>query len=278
MLAAQRNEKTEQAIYRRFADIATDPGNKRLLLQLAEYELEHHDSWQRVTGTEVEPYRLKIWLYYLISKIAGITFGLKLMERSVEQANTAHKDLWPDQLMSRDTAIQERELQLLGLINEERLNYIGSIILGLNDALVEFSGALAGFTFALQQPRLVAMTGIITGIAAALSMGSTGYLAAKTEGTQRSPLKSSLYTGITYIATVILLVLPYLVLGNVYVALGTMLLIALCIILLFNFYVAVAKGVSFRTRFTEMAIISLGIAAVSFGIGLLVRLFLGVEA
>jgi VIT1/CCC1 family predicted Fe2+/Mn2+ transporter len=56
------------------------------------------------------------------------------------------------------------------MIEEERLEYVGAMILGLNDALVELSGSLAGFTLALQDSKLVAMVGMITGIAAALSM------------------------------------------------------------------------------------------------------------
>ena len=50
---------------------------------------------------------------------------------------------------------------------------MGSVVLGLNDELVEFTGALAGFTLALSDHRLIALTGSITGIAAALSMASS---------------------------------------------------------------------------------------------------------
>ncbi|NLI59685.1 MAG: rubrerythrin family protein, partial [Clostridium sp.] len=49
------------------------------------------------------------------------------------------------------------------------------------------------------------------------------------------------------------------------------------IILVFNFYVATAKDLDFWRRFIEMAAISLGVAAISFGIGVLVRTFLGVD-
>ena len=55
------------------------------------------------------------------------------------------------------------------------------MVLGLNDALVEFTGALAGYTFALQNTLLVAMTGLITGVAASLSMATSEYLSTKSE-------------------------------------------------------------------------------------------------
>jgi VIT1/CCC1 family predicted Fe2+/Mn2+ transporter len=151
------------------------------------------------------------------------------------------------------------------------------MILGLNDALVELSGSLAGFTLALQDSKLVAMVGLITGIAASLSMGSTSYLASKAENTSRSPIKSGLYTGFSYILTVTLLVLPYLLLSNVFIALAVMIINVILIILVFNFYISVAQNLSFKKRFSEMAILSIGIAAVSFGIGFLMRQVFGID-
>jgi VIT1/CCC1 family predicted Fe2+/Mn2+ transporter len=171
----------------------------------------------------------------------------------------------------------EHEQRLIEIIREEKLDYVGSMILGLNDALVELTGALAGFTLALQSTSLVAATGLITGIAASLSMGGTAYLATKSEQSGKSPLKSAMYTFLSYIITVILLVSPYLIFDNLYLALAIMLGIVILIILGFNFYVSVARNTSFWKRFGEMAILSLGIAAISFGIGYLVRHFLGVD-
>ena len=45
----------------------------------------------------------------------------------------------------------------------------------------------------------------------------------------------------------------------------------------FNYYISVAQDLSFRHRFGEMAAISLGVAVLSFGIGLLVKQFLGIS-
>lgn len=58
-----------------------------------------------------------------------------------------------------------------GLLDEERLRYTGSTVLGLNDALMELTGVLAGLTLALRDTKLIVLTGAITGIAAVLSMG-----------------------------------------------------------------------------------------------------------
>ena len=163
-------------------------------------------------------------------------------------------------------------------MDEERLQYVGSMVLGLNDALVELTGTLAGLSFALQNNRLVALSGLITGISATLSMASSEYLSARSEG-DANALKSSLYTGIMYLFAVALLVLPYLVLPwDKYVpALISMLLIVVIIIFAFTYYISVAKDLPFKKRFLEMAIISLSVATLSFVVGVLVKKFLGID-
>jgi VIT1/CCC1 family predicted Fe2+/Mn2+ transporter len=171
----------------------------------------------------------------------------------------------------------QHEKELIGLIEEERLNYMGSVVLGLNDALVELTGALAGLTFALQNTRLIALAGLITGIAASFSMAASEYLSTKSEGKAERALTSAVYTGIAYILTVFLLILPYLLVQNHFLCLGVTLLIALTIIFLFNFYISVARDYSFGKRFLEMAGLSLGVALLSFAIGFVIRHFLGIE-
>jgi VIT1/CCC1 family predicted Fe2+/Mn2+ transporter len=54
-------------------------------------------------------------------------------------------------------------------------------------------------------------------------------------------------------------------------------LIAVLIILGFNFYVSVAKDLPFKRRFLEMFGISMGVAAFSFLVGLLVRNVFGIN-
>ena len=49
---------------------------------------------------------------------------------------------------------ERHEQKLLAILDEERLQYVGSMVLGLNDALVELTGTLAGLTLALQNTKL----------------------------------------------------------------------------------------------------------------------------
>jgi VIT1/CCC1 family predicted Fe2+/Mn2+ transporter len=150
------------------------------------------------------------------------------------------------------------------------------MVLGLNDALVELSGTLAGLTFAFQNTRLISLSGLITGIAATLSMAASEYLSSKADN-QDNALKSAVYTGSAYIVTVVLLVLPYLLISNPFVALGIMIGVVVFIIFFFNLYISVAKNIGFKKRFLQMIIISLSVAGLSFLIGVGIEKILGVN-
>lgn len=279
LLVAQRNEITEFHIYTRLAQRLRNEHNADVLRRIGEEERAHYDTWRSYTQTEVRPSRLKIVFYTVISRVLGLTFGLKLMERAEESAQINYDLLAKSVPRAKDIEADEErhEQELLGILKEERLDYVGSIVLGLNDALVELTGALAGLTFALQDATLIALAGLITGIAASFSMAGSEYLSTKSEGDASRAFKAALYTGAAYIVTVFLLVLPYLILANYFVSLCITLAIAVLIILFFNYYVSVAQDQDFKSRFFEMAGLSLGIAAFSFGIGYLIRVVLGVE-
>jgi VIT1/CCC1 family predicted Fe2+/Mn2+ transporter len=208
-----------------------------------------------------------------------MTFAVKLMERVEQRArrtDPALAALVPElpQMLSNE---ESHERELIALLDEERLKYIGSVVLGLNDALIEFTGTLAGLTFALQNARIIAVAGLITGVAASLSMGASEYMARRSDDSRTDPFQASLYTGLTYILTVALLILPFLLTPDPYVALLFTLFGAVVVIFLFTFYLSVAKDLPFWRRFYEMAAISLGIAAISFVIGLAIRVVLNVN-
>ena len=279
ILVAQKNEITEHHVYRRLAGAVKDPHNKSVLERISNEEFNHYKFWKTHTNREVRPKGWQVFKFFFISRILGITFGIKLMERGEKQAQIDYQKIVKT-VPEADKIVDDEdrhEQQLIGMVKEERLQYIGSVVLGLNDALVELTGALAGLTFALQNTRLIALTGLITGIAASFSMGASEYLSKKSEGSERNAGRSSLYTGIAYIFTVFLLIFPYLIFKDYFFCLGLTIVIAILIILVFNFYISVAKDLSFKRRFTEMASLSLGIAVLSFGIGYLIRILLGVD-
>jgi rubrerythrin len=90
LLVFQRNEITEHHIYKRLARSIKSPQNQAVLEKIANDELEHYELWKRYTRQEVKPNRFWLWFYYFISRIFGFTFGIKLMERGEEDAQTSY--------------------------------------------------------------------------------------------------------------------------------------------------------------------------------------------
>jgi len=279
LVILQRGEITEHEIYTRIAKVTGDLHNREVLERIANEEYEHSLIWKNYTERDVSPDPVRVWYYYLLARVFGITFAIKLMEGIEKRAQSVYHEIGtviPEvkEIIAREEA---HERDLIGLLDEERLRYVGSIVLGLNDALVEFTGTLAGLTFAIQNSQIIAIVGLIMGVAASLSMGASEYLSQKSEGGAANPLKASLYTGGVYIVTVALLILPFLLLANPYVALPVTLAAAILVIFLFTFYISVAKDLPFMRRFFEMVAISMGIAAVSFVIGMAIRVVLHVD-
>ena len=276
----QRNELTESIIYEKISRFAKGKENKQTLLRLSQEEKAHCQIWQGYTGEEAVPNKWQIFLYLFMARLFGFTFAVKLMERGEEASQEEYALLArevPESVTIRQQE-EEHEQALLSMLDEERLQYVGSMVLGLNDALVELTGSLAGFTFALQNTRLIALSGLIIGISATFSMASSEFLAARSEG-RTDALKSCAYTGVAYLITVVLLIAPYLIFGNsLYIAaLICMLAIVVLIIAVFTYYTSVAQDRPFASRFWEMALISVGVAVVSFVVGILAKKFLGVE-
>jgi len=279
IIKAQRAEITEHYIYKRLSKRTKKEANKDILNRIADDELRHYNIWKKFSEREVAPSRWDIKKYYWIARIFGLTFGLKIMERGEERAQINYGEIGkeiPEALkISQDENNHEKEL--IAMIDEDQLKYIGSIVLGLNDALVEILGTLAGLTFALQNNKLVALAGIITGIAGALSMASSEYLSNKSEGNEEGAVKSAIFTGIAYVFAVVFLIVPYFIFSSPFVSLAVAVFDSIFIVFLFTFYISVANEQPFRKRFVEMVVLSTIVALISFGLGYLARIIFGIE-
>jgi len=279
LLQVQKREITEYHVYL-FLSKKTSGKNKKIIEEIAHQEKKHYEILKKITKKEVSPSKLKLFLYVLISKIFGLNFTLQLMEIGERYSQSFYSSL-----IKKDRSLKtlkiiddetKHEKKLISLIDERRLSYIGSFVLGLNDALVELTGALAGLTLALNNTKIIAMVGLITGIAASMSMAVSNYLAAKEEN-KKNPLFSGYVTGLAYIFTVITLIFPFFFLSKPIFALGVSLMLAVLVIALFNFYTAVIKQRSFLLSFLKMAVISLSVALINFGIGFLVKKIFSID-
>jgi VIT1/CCC1 family predicted Fe2+/Mn2+ transporter len=276
LFGMQKGEITEHLVYSKLAGKAKDKKNADVLARISKDELGHYKLLSKITGKEAQPDTLRVYWYDTLSSILGLSFGLRLMERGEAKAQDKYGALekeYPG--LTKVIADEERhEMAVLSMISEQRLEYASSVVLGLNDALVELTGTLAGLTLALADTKLIAITGLIMGVAAALSMSASSYLSAR-EDDDKNAKTAATYTGVAYILAVLLLVAPYFVFPNVYVALAAVLVITISLVAGYTFYVTTAKDKAFWPRFIEMAAICLVVTAISFGFGLLLKQFVG---
>ena len=280
MLSFQKDEITSAKIYDYFSKIVKDKQEQETLQRISQDELSHAKIWQQYTGKELKPNLIKVFWYKILVWILGYTFVIKSLElhefEGIAALNRLKKEIPEIEHIIKQE--EEHEKKLISMLNEERLNYVGAMVLGLNDALVELTGSIAGLTFVLMNTTLIAMAGIITGIAATLSMAASNYLAERADNNPKA-LKASFYTGLAYLFTVIFLVAPYLIFPTTMFvpALICMIGIVVFLVFIFNYYIATVKSEPFWSKFLEMAAISLSVALISFLIGLLAKMGFGIE-
>lgn len=286
LIKIQKSELIGAQVYKKLALI--DKVNQEVFTRIANDEMEHYNYFMSESGAHNMKLNLfdKIYIQITILSaiILGTTFTVKQLERSEAKQQKAFLEIAKYYPKVKEYIIQEEihEQELLDLVDEDKLKYMSSIVLGLNDALVELTGALAGFSISIQNSRMIGLLGLITGISAAFSMASSEYLSTKSEQDDTgeyevSALKASAYTGIAYIFTVFILVAPFFFTTNYMLALAITIVLAVVIIFKFNYYISVAKDLQFKKRFIQMAVVSLGVAFISFMIGYVVKTFLGFE-
>ena len=222
-LEMQRSEAEAVEIYSRLLGPNSADPNAKVLARLSKEEERHYALLKGYTGTEVKARRFAVYRILLAARVLGPTFALKLLERDETRAvarYTRYRKKYPDVAAIAEDE-KKHEYKLIGLLREDRLNYMGSVVLGLNDALVELTGALVGFTFALRARSSSGSSAHSRDLRGALH-GRVGVPSTKAEGGDNSAVKASVYTGIAYILTVAVLVTPSLALGNRYLSLGIM--------------------------------------------------------
>jgi VIT1/CCC1 family predicted Fe2+/Mn2+ transporter len=280
LITFQRHEINEFHIYQWLASIVQSSEKSRVLEKIAQDELCHYQEWRKYTGQDVKPDTLVTWKYHLISRVLGFSFSIKLLMRSEDKARIFSAELY-NAISKIDAWIQDENAHkqaLIGILDEEQLEYDGSVVLGINDALVELTGVLAVLTLALQDVKQIAASGLITGIAAAIVLALSEYLFTRSDTIRKHPLRAAIYTGIICILVVTILILPYLLCENIFLDLILALGIAVLIIAACNSYISVAKDEPFRKRFLEMAGLSLGLAGVLFPVGYMIRIYLGIDS
>ncbi|RUM45363.1 MAG: rubrerythrin family protein [Hydrogenimonas sp.] len=279
-LRQQQNEIDDFTIYTKLATIEKEPNNRELLQKIADEERQHYLFWKKITNQSLTARRWVVIFYAFLARFLGTSFALKLLEKREIGAEDFYQRLFNIYPEARRIYEEEKhhEHELIGMLNDKKLLYAGAIVLGMNDALVELTGTLSGIALAFDKSVVVGVTGLIMGIAASLSMAGSAYLESRESPTNGiNPLTYATYTGVAYIFTTFLLVLPFFLFSTTPPALVMMFTAAVGAILLYNFYISVARDEPFFKRVREMSLITFGVALISFGIGYIIRTYFGIE-
>jgi VIT1/CCC1 family predicted Fe2+/Mn2+ transporter len=275
-----KNELTEHFIYHKLAERERNPENKAVLEKLSLQERSHHDFWTELSGTPVRPRRHAIFGTILLRDLLGVTFMTKFLELHEKDAVAEYQKILPNipsshrerfEAIIRDESSHEQSL--IGQLREKRIAYIGFIVLGLADAIVEITGTHAGFLGVTRSTLIAGISGVIVGFAAAISMASAAYLQAK-QDLEKSPFISAVATGVSYLFSVICLALPYFLIRTMLTAFVASTSVGILLIAGFTYYGAVVFDRKFWSEFGEAAALMLGTAGATFALGTIIgRIF-----
>lgn len=281
------NEYRDWVVYRELARVETIPAFKKILEELVEHERSDFEFWRDISSKkEFHMSQLSLFGFRLMRMVLGLTFTAKFLEGREKEAQAAYREYLETvkdaELRVRVERIIEHEKYhehaLIDHIGETRVKFMSSIVLGLNDGLIELTGALTGFAFALQSAALTALAGAITGISASMSMAASAYLQARHDTKDgKNPVVAAFFTGISYLIVVAILVAPFLLLPDTSEALVVMLIEVLIIILSVSFYSSVLLERRYSVQFGEMFLFSAGVAVIAFLLGLGLRELIGVD-
>ena len=161
------------------------------------------------------------------------------------------------------------------MVRKDKFNSAGAIVLGMHDALVSLTGLIAGLAVAMADRYVIILTAVIASVTASLSMGASNYLAVRTDGGRRAFI-SALYTGVAYMATCAVLIVPFFVFENRAVEMVLMFTIAVAEIFVFNYYLGRVNHRPYMRKFLEMLGVCAGVSVIAFLIGLGANKYLGI--
>jgi len=269
-----QDEFTDYLVYQKLAAREGNAERRQLLQELSRQEQAHYQFWRDVLDGHVPRVRrLLLHFIVLLRYLFGLTFAIKFLERHEKQVIEEYRRVRPmfegesGARLERMIADEEQhENFFIGQINENVVKYLGFIVLGLADAIIEITGVHAGFLGVTSSTTMAGVAGLIVGFAAAISMATAAYLQAK-QGSERNPLASALITGLSYILAVVLLALPYFLTTHMLLAFVVSLGMAMLLTAYFTFYSAILFDRRFGREFLESTLLTFGTAIATYFFG-----------
>lgn len=276
------DEYSDYMMYTMLAKKVKNENFSSVLEQLAKTEHRHYEFWRKYLDEKPRINRKRLYALRLFKLIFGLTFAVRFLERHEKEVIEKYKSvahLIPEkdrkeyeQMLSDE---EEHEKEFSARIESSTVQYISFIVLGLADALVEITGIHAGSLGIYRSTEIAGLAGVIAGAAASLAMASAAFAQAK-QGFKGSAKLSAIYTGVSYFVTAVILATPYFLTRNMLLALSVSLVLAIIIVILTTYYGAVIQARPFTRDFTEIFLIILGVTAVLYFFGYLIRMFTGI--
>lgn len=199
-----QDESDAAFLYGVLASVEPDPKKRATYAKLADVERRHTQLWAKLltdhgrpTAASGAPPSLSARGMAWLGRRLGPTYLLPLLLREEGREVKGYIDLHRESAgaaareVSRTLAKESAEHAetLAGLAGAETEpwhrtesgGYLRNVVYGFNDGLTANFGLVAGVIGASVQPHMVLISGVAGMIADALSMGSSGYLAGKSE-------------------------------------------------------------------------------------------------
>ncbi len=269
-----RDEFEAHNMYKFLADrLIRNERVRGVFKKASEDERVHYEVLREVVGEcKSSVSAIRVVGYIIIYLIFGTTIFLKITESLERSALKSYNELsklggeLSDRILKLIEDEGRHEVELINSLDERRVKYLGSIILGVSDALVELTGVYAGALGALSSTSEAGLIGVLAGISAALSMAVASYAQAKQE-VGKSPRLAATFTGLAYLTVVALLAIPYFITTSLIMAFSSMLVIALIVIAYMTYSGAVIYGRNFLREFGETSALLLGVAFLLYILG-----------
>lgn len=197
-----RDEMDAAWLYRELAQHERDSARKNIFERLVTVEQAHVERWKvlfRAQGSEPPPFvpsfhsRTLAWAGRVFGSSAVLPIIVRQETREVASylrlARRSRQKQTQDAAMAIATESAEHAQSLSESMGREGepwhatvgSGYLRSVVYGFNDGLTANFGLVAGVVGASVEPRVLIVTGVAGALADALSMGASGYLAAKSE-------------------------------------------------------------------------------------------------
>jgi VIT1/CCC1 family predicted Fe2+/Mn2+ transporter len=192
-----QDEINDHLTYMALVDKTRNEGIRRNLTSIAHMERSHADFWQEILRAKNTPMpkarmnRARLCLLRILRLFINPVLIVSLLELGEASSMKRYLDFYhraplddTDRERLKTIILDELEHEMFFKQTAESLgvSHLRDAVLGMNDGLVEILGAVTGLSAVYpDQPLLVAVSGLIVGIAGALSMGIGGFISTRSQ-------------------------------------------------------------------------------------------------